>query len=214
MDSLDDGNSATLDNASFFPIVKELCLNKCPAVAPVGVLDAESDGETGWQRINLTAAEVERNCEALLAHPEFAEAMRERYENREEFPPAVDPESALYNGFLQGKDETFCNLIRNSDENRLADLHPEFQDERLPDLLVHYKARNYPAALAEDEVRAWEKYRLERLNRQMPGFMKQMEHLQGILQSGQTENEKGQTIDPFILEELMLWCQSLQPDDY
>lgn len=35
---------------SWFPIVKELCFNKCPAVAPLSVLDK---GDT-WQRIGLT----------------------------------------------------------------------------------------------------------------------------------------------------------------
>ena len=203
---------------SFFPVVKELCLNKCPAVSPIGVLDAETteefapgekDGDksetskkpltqTGWQRINLDKETVEKNLKSLLAHPDFAERMREKHENRPDYPPAPDAEGDLYDGFLDPHDANLCNAVRNADENRLADFHPPFNDERLPDLLLHYKARNYPKSLAEDEVAKWEEYRLARLNRQLPNFMKQMEDL------------KAKGADDFLLEELMLWYQSLE----
>jgi exodeoxyribonuclease-1 len=210
-------------DAKFFPIVKELCLNKCPAVAPINVLDTEttetfSDGrepltQTGWERIGLTKDQIEKNLEALLKHPEFAELMRTEFESRPEFPEAFDPESDLYSGFLSPQDSNLCNAIRNADEHRLSDFHPEFTDERLPELLLHYKAKNFPKSLAEDEVKKWEKYRLARLNRQLPGFIKQMEEFQKLLASGVTTTPHGQTIDPFILEELSLWYQSLQPED-
>ncbi|MBO7699272.1 exodeoxyribonuclease I [Candidatus Saccharibacteria bacterium] len=193
---------------SFYPMIKELCLNKCPAVAPLGVLDAETtetfaDGteplkQTGWQRINLDKETVDKNLKSLLAHPEFAEQMREKNENRPEYPEAPDPESALYDGFLDQHDTRLCNAVRNADTNHLADFHPPFNDERLPDLLLHYKAKNYPKSLSESEQQEWEKYRLARLNRQLPAFTKQMEEL----------SKKG--ADDFILEELMLWYQSLE----
>ncbi|MBQ3325884.1 exodeoxyribonuclease I [Candidatus Saccharibacteria bacterium] len=194
---------------SFFPIVKELCLNKCPAVAPLGVLDVENNGKTGWEHIELTKEQIDANLQSLLAHPEFAEQMREQYENRDEFPPAVDSESALYDGFLSRKDEDLCAYICSIDEDRLADFHPEFEDERLPDLLLHYKAKNFPSSLSKEEEGQWEKYRFSRLNRQAPNFTKQIEEMQSILEAGGTENAKGQKIDPFILEELSLWYQSL-----
>lgn len=209
---------------SFFPIVKELCLNKCPAVSPIGVLDAEvteafADGrealtQTGWERIGLTKEQIENNLKSLLAHPDFAEQMREHFENRPEYPEAFDPESNLYGGFLSKSDENLCNIIRNSDERHLADYHPVFNDERLPALLLHYKAKNFPKTLAEDEVKTWETYRLARLNRQLPSFTKQMEEFQTLLANGIDTTARGQKIDSFILEELSLWYQSLQPEDY
>ncbi len=199
---------------SFFPIVKELCLNKCPAVAPISVLDSKSDGKTGWEHISLTKEQIENNLKSLLNHPEFAEKMREKYESHPEYPAAEDPESALYDGFLLEKDATLCNAVRNADENRLADFHPEFADERLPELLLHYKAKNFPKSLAEDEIKKWEEYRAKRLNRQLPHFQKEMEELQSRLAQGYDTTERGQKIDEFILEELMLWYQNLQPTDY
>lgn len=222
--NLDDLLVHSEQESSFFPVVKELCLNKCPAVSPISVLDATTteafaDGrepltQTGWERIGLTKEQVEQNLDSLLTHPDFAERMREQFENRPEFPDAPDPESDLYGGFLSKNDENLCNAVRNADERHLADFHPEFNDERLPELLLHYKAKNFPKTLSEDEVPKWEKYRLERLNRQLPSFTKQMEEFQKMLASGKETTPRGQKIDPFILEELSLWYQSLQPEDY
>ncbi len=176
-------------HSSYFPIVKELCFNKCPAVAPISVL--ESNG--GWGKIGLTKEIVQRNLEALLSHPEFAEQMRSGYENRPEFPPAVEPETALYEGFLDDTDRVKVSAVRNAEVNKLADFHPEFHDPRLPELLLHYKGRNFPETLAEEEMARYEEYRQERLKRQAPKFMVELEKV----------------TDDFIKEELMLYMQSL-----
>lgn len=184
---------------TFFPVVKTLCYNKCPAVAPIGVLEKED----GWSKIGLSQEQIEKNLAALLKHPEFIEKMRTLDEEKPEFPPAIDAESALYDGFLNDPDRIQCELVRNTDASRLADFQPPFIDERLPELFLHYKAKNFPNSLSEEEVAEWEKYRQTRLNRQATGFMKQMEALQTA------ENK-----DDFILEELMLWYQSLASTDY
>ena len=182
---------------SFFPIVKQLYFNRCPAVAPLGVLDKEN----GWQKIDLSREIIEKNLETLLAHPEFAEQMREQKESQPDFPSAFDPESALYDSFLPDNDRIKCNAVCNATENQLADFHPDFTDERLPDLLIHYKAKNFPKSLTPDESKKWEEYRLKRLNRQMPKFTEEMAKLE---QQGAND---------FILEELKLWYQSLLPSD-
>lgn len=175
--------------STFFPTVKELCYNKCPAVAPLAVLDAQG----GWSKIGLTKEQVEKNLQTLTKHPEFAERMRSEYENRPEFPPAVEPEVALYDGFLNDSDKVKVAAVRNAEVRNLADFHPEFIDERLPKLLLHYKGRNYPECLSESETESYEKYRRQRLERQVPEFMAELKTIQ----------------DDFLKEELMLYLQSL-----
>ena len=175
--------------SSLFPIVKELCFNKCPAVAPVSVLE---DG--GWEKIGLDKEIVEKNLKTLLSHPEFAEKMRGEYENRPEFPKALEPEGALYDGFLNDRDRIKVAAVRNADKRQLADFHPDFADERLPELLLHYKGRNFPDTLSESEAEAYEKYRQARLKRLAPNFMKELSLVK----------------DDFIKEELLLYMQSLQ----
>lgn len=183
-----------IDEEKIYPVVKELCYNKCPAVAPLGVLDKAD----GWQKISLSKEQIEHNLQKLLSHPELAEKMRTMQEERPEFPEAIDPESALYDSFVPDADKTKIAAVRNANANSLADFHPDFLDERLPELLLHYKAKNYPSALDENEEQQWEKYRIARLNRQAPAFATAMAELE----------ESG--ADDFILEELNLWYQSLQ----
>ena len=185
----------TQEEPKFFPIVKEMKYNHCPAVAPLGVLE-QGDG---WQKINLEKTQIEKNLKSLLAHPEFVEQMRTENEEREEFPPSVDSESALYDGFLDNTDKTRCAAVRRATLNDLADFHPDFHDPRLPDLLLHYKARNFERALTESEHARWEEYRMNRIKAAQNQYIKDIQQLAA---AGK---------DPFILEELQLWYQSILP---
>ena len=128
-----------------------------------------------------------------MNHPEFAEQMREQYENRPEFPPAVEPEAALYDGFLNDTDRIKVAAVRNAEPAKLADFQPDFIDERLPELLLHYKGRNYPECLSEADAAKYEEYRRKRLERQAPNFMAEIEKVE----------------DDYLKDELMLYLQSL-----
>lgn len=184
------------DNNNYFPIIKELCFNKCPAVAPMAVLD----NFDGWEKIGLTRETVEKNLQEVLAHPEFAEKVRSEYENRPEFPPAIEPEAALYDGFLNDADRVKVAAVRNADGQKLADFHPDFHDARLPELLLHYKGRNFPESLSESESSKWEEYRRARLSRLAPKFLEELQKLY----------EK----DEFVAEELKLYFENVFASDY
>ena len=193
---LGEEKSAGPAQKKFFPIVKELCYNKCPAVAPLSVLDVQD----GWKKIEITREVVENNLKILLTHPEFAEQMRSQYEERPEFQKALEPEAALYDGFLDDADRIKVAVVRNADASKLADFHPDFHDPRLPELLLHYKGRNYLESLSEDEVKKWEEYKRARLERLAPRFMKELQEVY----------EK----DEFIAEELKLYFENVFASDY
>lgn len=180
--------------------VKELQYNRAPAVAPLGVLE-QSDG---WSRITIDAADIEMHKKALLAAPHFAENVRSLFENKPEFKKSSDVEAQLYDGFLNDTDKVRTLAVASSTEKDLADFHPSFQDERLDDLLLHYKARNFPRTLSADEMTLWEQWRITHLQSQLPGFMKSMERL-----SKQQLDDSQQ----FILQELQLWLESIAPSD-
>ncbi len=184
-------NVADVSPESAYPIVKELCYNKCPAVAPISVLDVND----GWGKIGLEKDEVMRNLAEVTKDVGFAEKMREINENRPEYPPAGEPEAAIYDGFLNDADRNKCGVVRGATANQLADLHPEFHDERLPELLLHYKGRNFPQSLSEEEMEKWTAYRNARLEKQAPGFLKEL--------------ELNKNKDNFITEELRLYFESL-----
>ena len=191
-----DENADGFKNKGYYPQVKELCFNRCPAIAPLGVLDKND----GWEKIGLTKKQIDYNLETLLKSPDFAEQMRAKFESRPEFPPAIEPEGALYDGFLNDRDRIKIEAVRNANAEKLADFHPDFIDERLPELLLHYKGRNYPKSLSESEAMKWEEYRHERLERLAPKFMQELASVY----------ER----DEFIGEELKLYFESLFDTDY
>lgn len=180
--------------------VKEIQYNRAPAVAPLGVL---SQGD-GWKKISLNEDTITKHKTILLSHPEFAENIRSIFENREEFKKSINPEAQLYDSFVSDIDKVRVEAVRNANERQLADFHPNFVDERLPELLLHYKARNFPNSLAEDEAAAWENWRSQKIAKDLPSFMKSLQKLAKI-----TSDES----KLFILQELQLWAESVAPAD-
>ena len=179
--------------------VKELQYNRCPAVAPLGVLE-QGDG---WRKISLDLKTVQKHQNILLNHPDFAEKLRTIFENKPAFKKLPDPEAQLYDGFLNDRDRLRVEVVRNADERELADFHPEFQDERLAPLLLHYKARNFPRSLSEDDLAQWEAWRAQHLQAQLPQFMASLQRL------APTATDEQQ----FILQELQLWAEAVLPSD-
>lgn len=179
--------------------VKELQYNRAPAIAPVGVLERED----GWKKIGLDVATIEKHRDTLLSYPAFAENVRSLYESRPEFAKDPDPEAQLYDGFVPDVDKLRIEKVRHADINALADMHPEFTDERLNGLLLHYKARNFPQSLAEDEAIEWEKWRAERITKQLPGFVSR---LQELAKKYGDDDEKS-----YLLQEMQLWAESIVP---
>lgn len=180
--------------------VKELQYNRAPAVAPLGVLQQDD----GWKRIELSKEVIEAHKTKLLSAPHFAENIRTLFENRPEFKKSKDPEAQLYDGFLNDRDRLRVETVRNASERELADYHPEFSDERLNGLLLHYKARNFPKSLTEDEAREWELWRSKHIQERLPLFLKSLQRL------GATETSEDKQ---FILQELQLWLESVMPVD-
>lgn len=179
--------------------VKELAYNKCPAVAPLGVLDGAAQ-----KRITLDVRTIEENLRKLTAIKDFGERVREAFEMREAYKPETDVDAQLYDGFIGDKDKAKMAVIRAADADELADFHPDFADDRLPKLLLRYKARNYSASLSEDERMAWDEYRAARIRSDALQFSQSLDRL-----SRQSIGESKQ----FLLSELQLWAESIMPLD-
>ena len=188
---------------------KILNYGKCPAVAPIGVLTDENQ-----KRLGLDLAEITKNIEILKKNPQFVENLRTAFENRsKKYSNIVEnsdenlekqPEEQLYDGFLPDSDKRKVEAVRNAKLRELADFHPDFTDERLPKLLLHYKARSFPKALSAEEKTAWEAYRAQNLRKMLPKFMAEMEEV------SRRENLSSQ--EEFILEDLKLWLENVLPE--
>lgn len=179
----------------FVPLpVKELTYNKCPAVAPLGVLDAASQ-----ERLKLSMEMVEEHMKLLTQNPTFGEAVRTAFEMREPYEPSTDVEGQLYDGFIPDADKAKCAVVRSADSHALADFHPNFTDDRLNELLLRYKARWFAESLAEDERKTWETYRSQKFAAALPGYLTTLSKLAETAQ------------DTYLLEELQLWAESIAP---
>ncbi|HET6622374.1 MAG TPA: exodeoxyribonuclease I [Candidatus Saccharimonadales bacterium] len=174
--------------------VKELTINKCPAVAPLGVLDDDAQ-----KRISLKLDTIKKNLDKLVKLPDFGDRVREAYEMREPYPEANDVEAKLYDSFTPDQDKPRLSAIRAASADELADFHPNFADERLGELLLRYKARSFPTSLSQAEQEAWDEYRQNKLAAQVEPYMKSLA----------VQAEKGG--DSFLIDELRLWVESILP---
>lgn len=190
---------ATRRQDDFVPIpIKELSINKCPAVAPLGVLDAASE-----TRISLSRAEAMGHYHQLNSQAGLVKRLTRAWCKRPAFPPASDVEGKLYDSFTPKSDQAKIRLVAAADSTGLADLHPNFTDERLDELLFRYKARQYPTSLSESEEERWRKFRRAKLERELPAYLSELSKL-----------ASSPVADQFILEELRLWAESIAPVDY
>lgn len=181
----------------FVPLpAKELSTNKCPAVAPLGVLN-----EPAQHRIVLDMQTIQTNL-AKLRRSDLPQKLCEVFAGGSEFTRYPDVDGQLYSGFVQNGDKIKMDALRNADPRGLAGFTPSFADKRLNALLLRYKGRNFPQSLSQTERSEWEAYRIHRLAADLPQFTKE---LQRLAPSAATEREK------FLLQELQLWAESIVP---
>lgn len=200
----------------FSDAIKELAPNKCPAVAPLSVLDARSKkdssdpfaphkrGTSGWEKIQLNPEMIQQNLEILLQHPDFIEKMSGEFISSKSYPPTTEVEARLYDGFLDDGDRRSCQKIRRANLDELADLSPVFNDERLPKLFLHYKARNFIDSMSSEEQSAWEQDRRERIKRQRDSFWAALTMLEELSRNNQV-TPSGREVRPEIIIKLKEW---------
>jgi len=74
--------------------------------------------------------------------------------------PDVDED--LYGGFVGDDDRRRLDRLRR-DAPRRPPRPPSFHDPRLDELVLRWRARNFPATLSDDEAAQWRQHRRERL---------------------------------------------------
>jgi exodeoxyribonuclease I len=190
--------------------VKVLPFNKCPAVAPLGVLDDHSQ-----VRLKISLNTIRQNYSKLKASPEFADKILraseilEKQQQTRLISTDKDADQSIYDGFLGEQDKQALGVVRAAKPEELSSLNLEFQDGRLGTLLPLYKARNYPKSLTPEERIEWEAFRRRKLfgtgqSGPMVAFLKR---LQDIMGAGNLTGHQ-----QYILEELKLYAESIMPE--
>ena len=138
--------------------LKLIHVNRCPVVAPLTVVRAQDQ-----QRLQLDMADYQARARVLTEAQEVWQQKLNVIYAREDFTPSEDPEQQLYDGFLGDRDRRLCEQVRLSDPEQLGKDAWPFDDERLPELLFRYRARNFPATLSEQEHERWQLFCQQRL---------------------------------------------------
>ncbi len=188
--------------------VKTLQYNKCPAVAPLGVLDADSA-----KRLQIDLENVQKNLTKLRVAnfgPKLLEALDvlEKTQELKYINEEKEVDAQLYDGFFGDQDRTKMRVVRVADASGLADLDMTFKDGRLKQLLPLYKARNFRNSLSAEERAAWEKFREDRLlgGKDTSRLAKFFNRLAELAKEPDLSADKR-----FLLEELQLYGQSIMP---
>ena len=125
-----------------------------------------------------------------------------------DFAPLADPDRMLYAGFLPDGDKRLMDTVRAATPEDLATGSFPFEDERLPELLFRYRARNFPGSLTPEEREQWEAYRFQRLTDPEADAGLDMETFHTLIEarlgSPETTDEKAA-----ILQQLLEYGDSL-----
>ena len=146
--------------------VKTIKLNRCPAVAPMSVLD-----DSSIERLKLNMLDIENNRKILADNKlDFGRKLKEaarlldkhRDKRRKQINNGYLADEHLYDSFVSRSDSDKFPQART--KAKLAkEYNISFNDERLNQIYLLYRARNYPEQLSSSEQASWDKYLKEKL---------------------------------------------------
>jgi exodeoxyribonuclease-1 len=138
--------------------LKIIHLNKSPMIAPLNTLTDELK-----LKLDIDLVRCEENRQAILK-ADIANKLTAVFMINE-FETPNDPDFMLYGGgFFSHSDARHMAHIRQTPKEKLVTLDLPFEDERLPEMLFRYRARNFPETLTEHENKNWHAYRQKTLN--------------------------------------------------
>jgi exodeoxyribonuclease-1 len=183
--------------------VKAVHINKCPVLVPLSTLDSASA-----KRLNIRLDKCYKNLQTLKQSHHLNEKLRAVF-SQPEYEKTSDPEFMLYDGFFNDHDKQSFAGIREADAEQLKTRRFTFNDSRLPELLIRYKARNFPESLSEAEKLQWEEYRRYRLFSDESANAFTLSRLREKINTLKTE-DKEFAQRHHILDELLLYAKRLE----
>ena len=194
--------------------VKTVRLNRCPAVAPLGVA---SDNAT-MSRLALSLDEVKRNYSILTSYQDtFATRLREAVQlfNQEQQSVNLDSskpiDARLYDGFYSDSDRQHIKQLHVEETpEKVRQYASKYQDKRLRLLSPLYLARNFEPQLNQSERKTWDEHVNKRLFGGGPSSQLAI-YFQTLSQVAieRSNDAKSQS----LLEDLKLYGESLVPSD-
>ncbi|PKG57672.1 MULTISPECIES: exodeoxyribonuclease I [unclassified Shewanella] len=171
--------------------IKQIHINKSPFLAGAKTLTDENAA-----RLDIDKAFAREQYKKLRQHPEIREKLVAVFDIESD-RVITDPDLQLYSGgFFSRADKAKMEMIRNTKPVNLAALELSFDDERLPEMLFRYKARNYPETLDESELIRWREFCQPRLND--PEYMIKLENIIEETEQNETKQKLLQALCHYL----------------
>ncbi len=187
--------------------LKTVHINRCPVLAPISVLRPED-----CQRLNIDLSTSFANISKITAASNLTAKLSEVFGTfSNETSGEIDPDLAIYSGgFFPDADKSTMAKIRSLSPEQLATTAFKFTDKRLSEMLLRYRARNYPHTLNAEEQQRWQMFCLNRLNDQSTGitFASYFARL-NELKTNQTANQTIiQALESYATEKMQCWSSA------
>ena len=188
--------------------IKTLQFNRCPAIAPLSVLNAAAE-----TRIKLDKKTAEVHLVQLKSAHNFPEKVLKALEildNQQQVSMLAheqEVDAGLYDGFFDAHDSGLLPVIRIANPAELTSFVSELHDPRLKALLPLYKARNYPASLTPEERSTWDAFCQQRIigTKDRSPLERYMRRLEELTERATTDAER------YLIQELRLYGESIMP---
>ena len=139
--------------------LKTIHVNRAPVLAPMKTLEPEAAA-----RWSIDPDAVADHARRLREAAAAIEAKVREVHCAPDGPVETDPDLMIYaGGFFSDTDRRAMEAIHRLDPAELSDHAPRFQDPRLGEMLLRYRARNWPETLTPEEREDWDLFRLARL---------------------------------------------------
>jgi len=132
--------------------VKTIKLNRAPMLAPINTLPDVSGKTPGT---DIEAAR--RHREHLQADAALSRRIVGLFAQRQ-FHAVTDPDRMIYQGFFSSADRALLQRLRQTNCRDWPHPLPAHDDERIPEMLFRYRARNHPDSLTPAEQQHWHEH--------------------------------------------------------
>jgi exodeoxyribonuclease-1 len=139
--------------------IKTIHINKSPVV----IANLKTLTPAMAQRWGIDTAQALRHADIAARHAGKLAGMWPDVFQRPEPERPIDVDEDLYGGFVGNEDRRTLQRLRALSPQALADKRPAFADPRLDELLLRYRARNFPETLNEAERAQWQSHCADRL---------------------------------------------------
>ena len=188
--------------------LKSIHINRCPILLSPKMADPATA-----KRLGISGDQCRTHLQALRAYREldakgFTDKVQAIYQGHK-FQDRSDPDEMLYSGgFFSAQDKRVMDQVRTQSPEELAAGSFIFEDQRLPEMLFRYRARNYPDSLTLQEQSVWEEFRFQRLTEPESDGSYCMEQFQTEVEELMASGERSDG-ERALLEQLLEYADSL-----